>query len=210
MGVSTSKRDWILAAAGLLMIAAAVRITIGNRAPAPAAAPPVQTQTAPVALYVQHDGTALRLHWNPDADAVRGASKGALLIGDGPRQSRLDLGPAELRSGVASYWPESQGVVFKLELDGVVAGELQAPALEVRAEPRPSPFDDAPEAKPAPRRAALVDADDDDTPKPHTVRASETQAADRVDEKDEEPVRKPSKWHRITGKIPLIRRLQKH
>jgi hypothetical protein len=170
MGVSTSKRDWILAAAGLLMIAAAVRITIGNRAPAPAAAPPVQTQTAPVALYVQHDGTALRLHWNPDADAVRGASKGALLIGDGPRQSRLDLGPAELRSGVASYWPESQGVVFKLELDGVVAGELQAPALEVRAEParrlstmprKPSPRPGAPPSstrttmtRPSPTRCA--------------------------------------------------------
>jgi hypothetical protein len=210
MGSVHSKREWILAAVGLLMIAAAVRITIGSRAPAPAATPPGRTHTAPVALYVEHEGTALRLHWNPDADAVRGASKGALLIGDGPRQSRLDLDPAELRSGVASYWPESQGVDFKLELDGAVAGELQAPALEVRAAPRPSPFDDAAEAKPTPPRAALVDADDDEMPKPRTVRASETQAADRVEERDEESARKPSKWHRITGKIPLIRRLGKH
>jgi len=89
---------------------------------------------------VQHDGTALRLHWNPDSEAVRQAGRGALLIADGPRQSRLDLTPADLRAGVASYWPESPRVDFKLELDGAPAGEVEAPALAVRQEPRPSPF----------------------------------------------------------------------
>src|SRR5690348_16448478 len=127
---TTSKRQWYLAALGLLMIAAAAWIVFGRRAPAPAAATPVRPSTERVSLYVQHDGPALRLHWNGDSDVVRRASSGVLVISDGARQSRLDLGTAELRGGTASYWPESQqSVNFKLELDGAVAGELQAPAV---------------------------------------------------------------------------------
>jgi hypothetical protein len=225
----TSKLQWLLAAAGIVMLAAALWIVLGRRERAASvSAMPSRPASERVSLYVQHDGPELRLHWNADSDAVRRAGSGALLITDGPRQSRLDLSPAELRAGAASYWPEAQGVEFKLELDGAVAGELQAPALAVRQapeEPRPSPFDAAPKRKA--KRRALVEEPDDDMPKPRTVRTSEadrsepvhpapapkprtvrTAEADRRAEPVEPaPERKPSKWKRVTGKIPLLRRL---
>jgi len=196
------KGQWILAGSGLVMIGVAVWLTVGRVSPAPAAAPPPHN-AAPVALFVQHDGAALRLHWNPDSDAVRQAGRGALAIGDGPRQSRLDLTPADLRAGVASYWPESPNVDFKLELDGATAGELQAPALEVREEPRPSPF----QAAPKPKRPVAVA---EDLPKPHTIREADRAAVVEQSQDEEESTHKPSKWKRMTGKIPLLRRLNKH
>jgi hypothetical protein len=210
MGEVSSKRQWILAAVGILMIAAAVRIAIGSRTPAESAAPPVRSDAPPLALYVQHDGPALRLHWNPDADAVRRAASGALLITDGQRQSRLDLAPAELTAGLASYWPESRAVDFRLELDGVVAGQLQAPVLAVREEEP----DSSPAAisvhEPLAKRAAPTAhaaAPDDDVPKPHTERAGATHEADREADDAPEPAHKPSRWHRLTRKIPLVRRV---
>jgi len=196
------KIQWVLASLGVVMLGMAVWITVGRRSPAPP--PPSHRSASAVALYVQHDGTALRLHWNPDSDAVRQAASGSLSIADGPRQSRLDLTPADLRSGVASYWPESPSVDFKLELDGAPAAELQAPALAVREEPRPSPF----LAPPKPKRAVAAVADD--TPKPYTVHEADRAAVVDKAQDDEEAPRKPSKWKRVTGKIPLLRRLGKH
>jgi hypothetical protein len=196
------KGQWILATSGVVMMGVAVWLTVGRRAPAHSVSVPVVHSAQPVALYVQHDGTALRLHWNPDADSVRQAGRGSLLIADGPRQSRLDLTPADLRSGVASYWPESPAVDFKLELDGAPAGELQAPALEVREEPRPSPFVTTPKPK---RRVAEAE----DLPKPYTVHEADRATA-VVEREEEEAPKKPSKWQRVTGKIPLLRRLNKH
>jgi hypothetical protein len=193
------KGQWVLATTGIVMIGVAVWLTVGRREPPPR--PAVVHNTQPVALFVQHDGTALRLHWNPDADAVRQAGAGALLIADGPRQSRLDLTPADLRSGVASYWPESPNVDFKLELDGAPAGELQAPALAVREEPRPSPF----VAPPKPKRPVA-----ENLPKPYTVHEADRAAVAEQAQDEEEPSRKQSKWKRMTGKIPLLRRLNKH
>lgn len=191
-----SKAQWFLAAAGILMIATAVWIWMDSRARVQSAPPPL-SRSAPIALFVQHDGAALRLHWNPDADAVRRASRGSILIGDGPRHSRLELNAADLRSGVASYWPESPRVDFKLVLDGSVAGELQAPALAVREEePRPSPFEAAPKRKPRPQRVA-VEEPDQEMPKPHTVRE-----ADRQKEEEPQPEpKKPSRWRRLIHKL---------
>jgi hypothetical protein len=197
------KVQWVLASLGIVMIGVAVWLTVGRGDPArSAAAPPPPSHNAPpVALYVQHDGAALRLHWNADSDAVRHAGSGALLIADGPRQSRLDLTPADLQSGVASYWPESARVDFKLELDGAPAGELEAPALVVREEPRPSPFAAPP--KPKPVHQAL-----EEEPKPYTIHEADRAAV--VEQDEEEPPKKPSKWQRVTGKIPLLKRLHKH
>lgn len=203
------KRQWIMAAAGVLMIAAAARIVVGSRAPATPPSIPAAPPKDSVSLFVQHDGPTLKLRWNPDSDAIRRASSGALFIEDGAHHSRLDLRPAELASGVASYWPTSPTVTFRLALDGVLAAELQAPALEVRHEERPSPFPSA-----APKRvvsntaARVVEEPDEDMPKPYTIRAADVpRRADRADA-DSQP--KPSRLRRITGKIPLIRRLAKH
>src|ERR1043166_317303 len=63
--------QWVLGAAGILMGVAAAALTFGHRAPAPV--PPQPRSTAPTALYVQHDGGALRLHWDPAVQANSGA-----------------------------------------------------------------------------------------------------------------------------------------
>jgi hypothetical protein len=174
--------QWVLGAAGILMGVAAASLMFGHRAQTPLPAP---HQTAPTALYVQHDGGALRLHWDP---AVRANSR-IIWIQDGPRETRLDLNADELRSGVASYWPESREVIFRLQLDGGPAGTIQAPAeappaVKTAEKPRPR----RPAAKPVKVASAdrVVDGDDDDQPV------------------------KRSRFSRVTGKIPLLRRLRKH
>ena len=174
--------QWVLGATGLLMGIAAASIAFRDRSPAP---PPRPHSTAATALYVQHEGGALRLHWDP---AVR-ANTGVILIQDGSRESRLDLNANELRAGVASYWPESKEVTFRLQLDGGDAGSIRATADT--PSPKPSAFAEKPHAKPAvakpvklPRREP---ADDDDDP----------------------PVKR-SRLSRVAGKIPLLRRLRKH
>src|SRR3954453_14262357 len=97
--------QWVLGAAGILMGVAAAALFVGHRAPT--RLPPSQG-TAPTALYVQHEGGALRLHWDP---AVH-ASTGIIWIQDGARETRLDLNADELRSGLSSYWPSAGDGTF--------------------------------------------------------------------------------------------------
>jgi hypothetical protein len=125
MDERTPVKQWVLAAAGLLMVIAAVILVLRERAPAPTAQAAPSTRTS---LYVQRDGGAMRLHWNPASPDVRAAQRGAIVINDGPRESRLELTPQELRAGMASYWPESKEVAFRFELDGGQAGSVRAPA----------------------------------------------------------------------------------
>ncbi len=163
------------------MIAAAAWMVLHERAPVPT------TQAAPsgrTALYVQREGAAMQLHWNPDSPDVRTAQRGAILISDGKRESRLELTPRDLRAGVASYWPESKEVSFHLELDGGQAGFVRAAAP---AQDRPSPFE---AAKEPPRRKA------------HAVKRVQPVVEEAKAEKRE------SGFSRAVGKIPLLRRLR--
>jgi hypothetical protein len=146
-------------------------------------------------LYVQRDGAALRLHWNPQA----ARRSGILYITDGSHQSRLSLNAQDVRSGMATYWPESKEVTFRLELDGAAAGTIRTSAV-AEADRRPSPFDAVPARRsrpPAPKSAAVPL-----TPAPSS--------ADRQAEEDAPEPTKPSRWRRFTRKIPLIRRLHQH
>jgi hypothetical protein len=194
----TSVREWVLAAAGLLMIGAAASILIHRREPPPLPPQPVAETNAPstVALYVQHDGPALRLHWDANAAAIRSAAVGTLTIADGPRESRLSLKPADLSSGVASYWPETSEVTFRLDLDNAPAGTIRVTAAPP-AQTRPSPFEVA--AKPKPTRAA-------------TTAARAVRDEDEPDDEEDAPPPPPkhSRLSRVTGKIPLLRRLHRH
>jgi hypothetical protein len=183
-----SSGQWLLAGAGLLLGVAAAYLAFHTRPPATAPLPPSRS-TATTALYVQHDGGALRLHWDP---GVR-ANSGVIRIRDGARESRLDLNAGELRSGVASYWPESKEVTFQMELDGAVVGAIRAPAAPPSPASRPAPVAE----KPRPKRIAA---------KP--VKLTPRERDDPDDEVDSAPKR--SRWNRVTGKIPLLKRLHKH
>jgi len=162
------------------MIAAAGWMVLRERAPVPT------TEAAPsgrTALYVQREGAAMWLHWNPESPDVRAAHRGTILINDGKRESRLELTPRDLRAGVASYWPESKDVSFHLELDGGQAGYVRAAAPP---QDRPSPF----EVKEPTRRKA------------HAVKRVEPVVEQAREEKRE------SGFSRAVGKIPLLRRLR--
>jgi hypothetical protein len=149
-------------------------------APAPAARPVLSGRTS---LHVQHEGQALKLHWNAGSPDVRGAQRGAVVIQDGGRESRLELSGRELRAGVASYWPESRDVGFRLELDGAQAGAVRTTA-QVQ-ERKPSPF-----SSPQP-------------PRKRGVPIKKVQATPAPVYEVEEPKRGPS----VIRKIPLLRRL---
>ena len=175
--------QWVLGAVGILMGVAAAALIFGHRAPTTL---PTSQGTAPTALYVQHDGGALQLHWDP---AVQ-ANTGVLWIQDGARETRLDLNADELRSGVASYWPESREVTFRLQLDGGAAGTIRAPS-------------DTPSQPP---QAAAAEKP---RPKPSVAKPVKVASSERVDA-DDEPSVKRSRLSRVAEKIPLLRRLRKH
>ena len=180
--------QWALGGAGLVLGVASAYLILQSQS-RPTAAPPQPRSTVSTALYIQHDGGALRLHWDP---GVR-ATTGAIRIHDGARESRLDLNAAELRSGVASYWPESSEVTFQMELDGTVVGAIRAPATAV-SRPHPVQVEEKPRAKKAVARPVKLAArDPEDEPD---------------DVEPESPKR--SRWSKVTGKIPLLRRLGKH
>ena len=129
--------QWTLGAAGIVLMAGAlVILTRGHRPVTPAPAP-VQAAGS-TALQVRHDGPALKVHWDRSAPHIRAAQHGALVIQDGKRQSRMELTDRELRAGVASYWPESPDVAFRLELDGAQSEAVRTTA-QVQ-ERKPSPF----------------------------------------------------------------------
>jgi hypothetical protein len=191
MGEGTPVRQWILAVAGILMIVAAGAIALRGHASPGSANPAPVVRPAPPPLYVQHAGQTLQFHWDPDAPAVRAARRGAVIIADGAHESRLDLASRDLRSGRASYLPDSPDVTFRLELDGAPAGSVRTPA--VVSDNRPSPFE-------VPSR-----------PRKHAAPVSHIEAQPAVG-----PVyvadssRHESGLGRALGKIPLLRRLRKH
>jgi hypothetical protein len=177
-------RQWALAIAGLAMIAAAaVFVLRGRSTPAPAAP---RTEIASPLLYVQRDGPALRLHWKGDAPEVQSAKGGALVVTDGGHESRMELRPEELRSGVGSWWPESRDVTFRLELDGAPAGSMRASVSPPEA--KPSAFQPSAQAR---------------------KKGSAVKKLQPVVEPVEAPKR-GSRVGRAFGKIPLLRRLKRH
>ncbi len=191
-------RPWTqlaLAAVGLMMGAGAAYLTVHQRPPAAPVAVAPKPAPAPnaTALYVQHDGRSLRLHWNPDVQA----SSGILWITDGERDTRLDLNAQELHAGVATYWPDSREVNFRLELDGNPAGAIRASA-DKPPEPESQPAPVAVAAAPTPRRAAA-----------RPVRLARREPLEVVP--GPPPMSPPpSRWSKMAGKIPLLRRLRKH
>lgn len=143
-----------------------------------------------VALNVRHDGRAMRLNWDRNAESVREATHAILHIADGKHQSQMNLDPQSLKTGTASYWPESREVTFRLELftpGRVASGSIRATGAV--AESKPSPFVVPP---PATKRRSKV------------VALSSPEVAANPVEKS-----RPSKLSRVFGKIPLLKRFKK-
>ncbi len=84
--------------------------------------PPIPTdQHRPEYLHltVQRAGTALRVVWDRDSPAIRGATRAVLHIDDGAYHSDLGLAPSQLREGNLIYEPKSAEETLRLEVYSV-------------------------------------------------------------------------------------------
>jgi hypothetical protein len=88
-------------------------------------------------LRVDRVGESLRLHWDPNSSAIRGAGRAILRIQDGGRESYRNLAPSEFRTGSIAYEPKSAEVTFRLDL---YSGEPHTIGLvQVMFPPSPPP-----------------------------------------------------------------------
>jgi hypothetical protein len=121
---------WIAAAAivTLTLLVAVLTRHDSSRPPGP----------FPIGLDVRHDGGALRLVWDREAPVVRRATRAEVWIGDGGRESKLDLDPVQLAGGSIVYWPHTNDVNFRMEVFSPAARGLES----VRAVGTPQPAPD--------------------------------------------------------------------
>ena len=97
-------------------------------------------------LTLRRDGKMLRVLWDRAAPVLREARQAELYITDGNHQSKLRLSNSAIRSGMLSYWPETENVAFRLEVfagDRTISASAQsgeaiapapAPAVAAKAE----------------------------------------------------------------------------
>lgn len=75
--------------------------------------------TETIRLDVERAGASLRLLWDRNSSAMRGATHAVLRIQDGEHQTNRDLGPSEFSAGSATYIPKSSEVTFRLDVYSV-------------------------------------------------------------------------------------------
>jgi len=136
--------SWVVAAVTLAVLTASLLSYSFRRAAA-------REQRGPNYLYltVERAGPALRLLWDGNSSAVRGATRAVLHIQDGDQQSDRELAPSELIAGHFAYQPQHSAVTFRLN---VYAGEPNAIGL-VQVMLPPSPISPAPAIQPLPQPA---------------------------------------------------------
>ena len=98
---------------------------------------------------MERAGPALRLLWDGNSSAVRGATRAVLHIQDGEQQSDRELTPSEFMAGQFTYQPQHPAVTFRLN---VYAGEPNAIGLVQVMFPL-SPITEAPSIQPIPQPA---------------------------------------------------------
>jgi hypothetical protein len=191
-------------ALGLAVLVAVGDAVRGHSRQHPALTPAVPDR---IGLTAVSDGDALRLEWSRTAETVRTATDAVLYIEDGKSHSQMKLNESQLAGSSVRYWPETQYVRFRLEVHGASrnatdqvevatkGGPSQAEKRQMRAvveKARPSPFE---------------------RPKPEVVRKpSEISLVAKTIPKAPEPAVQPkeSRFGRMVGRIPLLRRLRKH
>jgi hypothetical protein len=131
-------------------------------APAPASAPP--PAPAPEVVRTQfaatRDGALWKLTWDPAAVEALHPTSAALSISDGAKKQQVDLTPSDLRNGKIFYTPESNNLIFTLNI-AVPGGQSVEEHVRVLEGPRKA---EAP-AEPA---ATIVVADNARTLRPFT------------------------------------------
>ena len=101
---------WGLGAVALLVCVAAGFIHLGARGE------PIRVQALPFRFRAQQRQDYVLLTWNPNAPAVRGATKATLTVQDGKQTEDIEIGLDTLRFGGVRYYPIFQDVSFQLTL----------------------------------------------------------------------------------------------
>ncbi len=106
------KRTWVITAAAITMLV--VTLSLHSYSLRRSTAP---NRRAPDYLYltVERAGPSLRLLWDRNSLAVRGATGAVLHIQDGNQQSDRQLTSSEFGAGSYMYEPKSSAVTFRLE-----------------------------------------------------------------------------------------------
>jgi hypothetical protein len=69
-----------------------------------------------VGLAVTRDGDNLSVHWDRQAPAIRAATQGLLIIGDGKSARPVNLTSDQLQTGTVVYPHQTGEVKFRFEL----------------------------------------------------------------------------------------------
>jgi TonB family protein len=122
-----------------------------NNKPAPVTA---RQDSSPLQLRVERANGELLLTWNPDAEAVRNASKAVLTIADGDQRENVAVDTAQLASGRIVYLPSGTDISFKLEVTDKSQKKTTSESVRM-LRTRPSPLQEQNDAAAA-KAAALA------------------------------------------------------
>jgi hypothetical protein len=146
---------------------------------------PVHPAPAPSYLYlkVERAGPALRLLWDGNASAARGANRAVLHIQDGDQQSDRELTPYEFMAGQFTYQPQHSAVTFRLntyagEPNAIGLIQVMIPAAPVTSEPILRPAQIRPSVQPVVNLVAHAKA-------PVAPSAVAVQSNDKNDKKEQ-------------------------
>ena len=119
---------WTAAAAGLLLVAAALWQPFTRSSS--------ERAHNVLALNIESTPSGLRLTWDRRNPVLRGQSSATLFITDGDLEKKIVLDGSQLRNGAILYGPTSQDVNFRLQV-GDFTESLRALALKLptRSEP---------------------------------------------------------------------------
>ena len=76
-----------------------------------------RTPSNPFDLRIARSGQSLLVDWNRNAPALRDAPSATLTINDGDSQQQVKLDHAELAHGSVQFWPQSQHVVVRMDVN---------------------------------------------------------------------------------------------
>ena len=139
-------REWAVGAGAAVLCIAIIALVVNVR--------PRHSAEA-IRLQALDQKGRLEIRWNPEADAIRGATDARLFITDGVQKIFVKLSPSRLHRGVVSYGRQSDHVYLRMALSepggklveerasfvGAPPASSSSPQLEARVDPqKPTPF----------------------------------------------------------------------
>lgn len=84
-----------------------------------------KSQDRSLSLKLEKRSSKLTLTWNRNAQAIREADYGTLMISDGPVRQELHISKGELINGLVNYSPRTDDIIFQLRVVGPRSPETE-------------------------------------------------------------------------------------